>query len=278
MAEAVGLALAGAGLLSLFSTCLDVLDIIDTASSYGRDVSLLNQMFDNQRYQLVMWANACFRSPASFDRRLLDALPRAQIQNNLNCVHLLLEDESRLQKQFGLNKARQINTAAVTTPQNAVFQHAFVVFRNRIRQTQQTASLKEIVRWSIRDRKKFLELINFLKTYIDGLWDVAKSLGLGYLQRQEAEATMHTLPDEVSQSVAAPAVISGDPLSDAALARNLRRLSLADQTRPQLQLPAMSYGSSLESKRQEGQAVAVLFVDYGNSCQSVLDFICGRPD
>ena len=114
-----------------------------------------------------------------------------------------------------------------------------------------------------------MDLINFLQTYIDGLWDVTKFLGTGNLQREAMEATMDALPNETSQSVAAPAVLHGDPLSDAALARQMRQLGRADQTQSTLLMPNASLVQSAISHAKQLGLVSVLFVDYGNSCEYI---------
>ncbi|KAK5047545.1 hypothetical protein LTR84_006642 [Exophiala bonariae] len=279
MAEAVGLALAGVGLIGLFTTCLDVLEMVDVSSSFGRDITLMNQMFDSQRYRLLMWAQVCYSSPTKLVSGLELALARSQIENNLNCIVLLFQDESRLKNHFGLSRAQPVHGALRQGP-NAVFQDSFAQFCESIRQVsvdhaiqptqldesiqkkQKEASLIQLVRWSVRDRKKFLELISFLKTFIDGLWEVADSIGLRGRERQQAETTIDALSHDDNLAVAAPAMIASDPLADAAVVQRLSRLDLANQRKPQLPTP------TIELQQQTHDVISVLFVDYGNSCRS----------
>jgi hypothetical protein len=68
--EPVGLALGAAGLLTAFNSCLDALELIDLGKAHARNVTFLEQLFDNLQYRLVAWAKTNFPSvdhPGSFE-------------------------------------------------------------------------------------------------------------------------------------------------------------------------------------------------------------------
>jgi hypothetical protein len=227
-----------------------------------------------------MWAQVCYSSPDLTVSGLGAALARAQIKNNLNCIALLFRDESRLNTYFGLRKTEIASTSVSQAPK-AVFQDLFVSFceavrraGNRpevrptlteelIRQRQEHASWIQLFRWSVRDRKKFLELVSILTTLINGLWDVVNSVGLQSSERQQAEATINSLSHADHMAVAASATIASDPLADAAVVQRLSRLSVADQSVPQQ--PEIN----VDPQRQDLAIISVLFVDYGNSCEPI---------
>ncbi|KAL5592213.1 hypothetical protein FOVSG1_011102 [Fusarium oxysporum f. sp. vasinfectum] len=101
--EPVSAALGAAGLLGLVSTCLDVLAVIDSTRAFGKTYMLLAQKFDNQRYRLITWAKATYPSPQAMRPELVrEQGRRDQITNNLGCIALLFEDESRLKRKYGL--------------------------------------------------------------------------------------------------------------------------------------------------------------------------------
>ena len=54
MADAAGLAI---GIISLWKTCVQVFDIVDSSKKYGMDFELLRLKLEVERIRLLMWGD-----------------------------------------------------------------------------------------------------------------------------------------------------------------------------------------------------------------------------
>jgi len=99
--EPVGLALGAAGLLTAFNSSLEALELIDLGKAHAKDVTLLEQLFDNQQYRLVAWAKTNFPSIHQTNAKLLSDEVKQRLMKNLACIALLFHDRNRLGRLYG---------------------------------------------------------------------------------------------------------------------------------------------------------------------------------
>ncbi|TKA69056.1 hypothetical protein B0A49_12439 [Cryomyces minteri] len=248
MAEAIGLALGAVGLLSVFSTCLEAFDLIDLGRSHGRDVTLLEQKFDNQR--------------------LNEPEIKERINKNLSCIALLLGDEGRLKRKYGLRQASQNQALTTARESTRAFQDSFAEFMRNVAKRQQQTSSAKVAKWAIRDRAKFEKLVEDIKDFIDGLDECTRFLDIRSIQRSLVERDIAALPDEVRKRVEDASSEYGDLVSNAAAEiRAQRVLGWSEQVQANGSEITTS-ASSFENLAMDDPVISVLFVDFGNSCRS----------
>ena len=164
------------GLASLFSTCIQCFDYIDSAKSYGRDFELLTTKLEIQKTRLLMWGQSA--GVAFVDgpiERLWwwdSPLCRPVIQSILECIHVLFEDTRRLSNRYG---PRQSKEARAQPNHKAAFD-LFSIFKVRMEERQRQAGVASKARWAIHDKAKFKNLIDDLGHFIDGLEQITNSI------------------------------------------------------------------------------------------------------
>lgn len=239
--EPIGFAL---GIASLFTTCVDCFELVQSGRYLGQEYHLLETKFINQRIRLVAWGKACgFTDPSGYDTQI-DENKEVHDAIESSLLHLigLLRDGDKLKRKYGLRDADQ--TAGGGSP-NALIQatHTWPLlagqsaittltqklakFRERTNATQQQANLWSKARWAIKDKEKFAGLVQHLRDLIEDLESLTVGLHLEHRQRelirQEVEA-IREIP--VLESIEEARVGRLDPVSDAA---SLRLWSVRDR-------------------------------------------------
>lgn len=59
MAEPIGLALGFAGLVGVFTSCVECFKLVQVFQSRGRDYTTLQTILDNQQFHFMVWGQAC---------------------------------------------------------------------------------------------------------------------------------------------------------------------------------------------------------------------------
>ena len=59
MAEPIGLALGFAGLVGIFTSCVDCFKLVQVYQRRNRDFDILQTMLDNQQFHFMAWGRAC---------------------------------------------------------------------------------------------------------------------------------------------------------------------------------------------------------------------------
>lgn len=101
--EPVGLAVGIAGLAGLFTTCLECFNIVQRGRYFGRDHSILEAKYANQRLRLQTWGRAC--GFADGDSRTI--LPWNEdvwltVETTLHHMVDLFQDHNSLHSRYGL--------------------------------------------------------------------------------------------------------------------------------------------------------------------------------
>ncbi|KAK8015898.1 aaa family atpase protein [Apiospora marii] len=241
--EPIGVAL---GIASLFTTCVDCFELVQSGRYLGQEYHLLETKFINQRIRLVAWGKACgFTDPNGYDRQI-DENKEVHDAIESSLLHLisLLRDGDKLKRKYGLRDADQTASgipspnALLNAPQTwpllaggqsavASLTQKLAKFRERTKATQQQANLRSKARWAIKDKDKFADLVQHLRDLIEDLEGLTAGLHLEHRQRelirQEVEA-IREIP--VLESIEEARVGRLDPVSDAA---SLRLWSVRDR-------------------------------------------------
>jgi hypothetical protein len=266
--DPVGAALGAAGLLMAFNSCLEGLELIDIGKSHARDITLLEQLFDNQQYRLLTWAKSCFPSVEDYDPRLREPEIHERLVNNLTCIALLFQDRERLRKRYGLKESTSAGNGEGT--RLLPFQRRFEQFIESLQQRQKAAGLSTVSKWAIRDRRKFRELIDDLSRFIADIESSTQFLDKQHVQRRMVDLEIATLTDDERRLVAEATSEYGDIVSGAATefqTRSSQTVYEVDKIRSDsMYLNPLPHAETLF--QDEENTISVLFADHGNSCAS----------
>lgn len=257
--EPVGVAIGALGLVGLFSTCIDGFQLVERGKYLGKDFNLLETKFCNQRLRLKAWGEACGlmdTKNGGYDSRLDEAELRANIERTLNHIMITLQNERLLANKYGLKEYQAIPKRTYLTHQAVgpisrmhldptTWREKFNGFKHRIDTTQKQAPLRAKARWTIGDRKKFVELVHDLKDLIDdleGLTAFAEFSDIVKRQREIIGQKVATVTDvEALASMEEARMGPLDAVSDAA---TFRLSQLCQQ--PLLEERLVSEGAALE--------------------------------
>lgn len=176
MAEAVGLAIGVAGLAGLFSTCLDLFDVVQLGRARDRDSRLLHLKLENQFARFGLWGETI--RITDLDRsELRSSLPyiRRLIERNMDHIIALFSESETFTARHGLARIndRALQSSSHNAPGN--------LFRRLLEPQSATQAsgpsrssggghnIILAVRWAVVDRQKYLCLVNDLKDLIDVL-------------------------------------------------------------------------------------------------------------
>jgi hypothetical protein len=218
LVEPISLSIGAVALASLFTTCLDCLDMIDAGRNFSRDLEIALAKLEAQRAIFLVWGNTIGLDNGGrhFDEELLGPGIQMTMKRLLCCIVSLFEDSKKFRKRYGLKKA----TALEITCASEHTSTGLETYRSRVRLFQKQASFTTKFRWAVHDRKRFTALITDLKDLIDQLRDVTSSIADLGRQRQVLVAEISSMSDTHSLDVLEEALRDDDPeLSEVASQR-----------------------------------------------------------
>jgi hypothetical protein len=222
--EAAGLGVGVVAFMTLFSACIECFDCVDRARNCKRDAQILVAKLLIQKCRLQIWGDFVGVADPDQSAELRDVLRQtmaldAQIRLCLENIKLLFTDSERLIKDYGLE-------AAVSGSDTNQEQHLLddevsnlasklelcLPFRPRL---QARTQKRQRFLWAIRDKDRFIALVEDVRDFVDGLYDVIpaikprhKRLVARSIQSIEdldvlglaQEATQHDYPGEYTLS------------------------------------------------------------------------------
>jgi len=202
MMEAAGLALGIVALAGLFSTCIELFDIIDTSQNYHTDSGILLTRFEVEKTRFLIWGKAVgILEPFDTHRdpQLASLEIRATIKNVLTCLHCMFTDIEKLRAKYGLDQAENVLSPLKERRNDVEYisKNAMTRFRAKVspsRNTRWETSFIKTLRWAVRDCKKFRAMISDLRELVDSLECLVPHT---QIQRQELIQTeIDALPEE----------------------------------------------------------------------------------
>ena len=167
--EPISLSTSAIALASLFSTCIDCFDYVESVKSYGRDFELMSTKLKTQKTRLLLWGqSAGFTASEGLIGRVWwwqSPLCRPVIERILQCIHVLLEDTHRLQVRYVIKQLKDAKGQSI----RKTALHRFSMFRVRMGNRQDQTSIVRKALWAIHDKAKFENLINDIRQFVDGL-------------------------------------------------------------------------------------------------------------
>ena len=179
--EPIGLAIGAITLASLFTECIECLDLIELAcSSSERDLTIQLCKLNIIKHQFMVWGESIGHlSPDEGRDGVLDQVKGHQeIKDVLQQISILLQDVEELKTRYGVevdstNDGGQSHYIEVSRRRRDIFkQHPIVEFLSRLATHQRKSTIITKTRWAIRDSTKFEALVKNLD------WFVTKLIGI----------------------------------------------------------------------------------------------------
>lgn len=183
MAEVTGLAVGALGLIGLFSSCLDCLELIQIGRSFAKENAVLCTKYEVEKERFLIWGDAA--GICNTDKPHQNSLDRKWISSVtdqiLLTLKLLFEDTAKLQSRYGLRPIKSVDLPEsgqdfLKTWHFQSFRRHFAAFQARIVRDQKQQSFIRKVRWAVTDQKKFLALVEDIRQLIDGLQEITPDL------------------------------------------------------------------------------------------------------
>ncbi|KIM96767.1 hypothetical protein OIDMADRAFT_44348 [Oidiodendron maius Zn] len=197
-----GLALSAVSVAALFTTCIECFDIVVAGKNFSEDYEQLFALFSVQRARFGLWGESVGFVPNPNDGRRLQykkSLDRPDIRPGveriLHNIRSLLDEAGRVDDRYGLKAEISRGSEVSTSRGMTLFKGSFDLFKSQLRKHQRQTSTWNVTRWAIHDAKKFEDMINRLKDFVDGLESITKSLGLLEEQHARLREEIDTISD-----------------------------------------------------------------------------------
>ncbi|KAJ3545091.1 hypothetical protein NM208_g2684 [Fusarium decemcellulare] len=172
--EAVGLA---AGILPIFTLCLDYFQLYKTAQASSDDSQILLYKLDCEHESFLIWGE---KHGVFDEQKTMEMNPgqdqrdkTAKVTTALNLIHGLLSDAEKLRERYGVGVST--TTQAEDLPQEPYPSNSGLKrlkwFRKKPGDAQ-SLSLVQKTRWAINDKAKFQHLITDLHDLVDSLYKI----------------------------------------------------------------------------------------------------------
>jgi HET-S-like prion-inhibition and propagation protein len=138
MTDPVGAALGVAGLFGLFNTTLEVVELISLGRAYAKDYEIIQTKFEVQKIRLITWGiSVRLLESDNYDGRLESPIIRPTTERILNNIKLLLSDEKKLSRLYGL----RVDDDRLALSSKVIFREIYRRFQERLLRTQKTSSI-----------------------------------------------------------------------------------------------------------------------------------------
>lgn len=169
--EAAGLAIGVAGLVGLFSACLDVVEKVDSYRDFGVESDALLARFQADKIRFRQWGQDAGidqdKLTESHNKRLDDVSVRSAIDQILRGIKGLVGEIDR-----SALFAREL-TGLKTTESNSI--HLTGV--NLEQQQQRVSSRRSRLGWALRGKARYLALVESFDVLVQKLYDLVPPAG-----------------------------------------------------------------------------------------------------
>ncbi|KAL8754830.1 MAG: hypothetical protein Q9199_004073, partial [Rusavskia elegans] len=228
--EPVSLSIGAVGLISLLTTCVECFEYIDAAKTCGRDLELLTTKFSIEKARLLIWGESVGISStnATGSNKVESPHFRSIVEKILSCIRMLFEDKNALTVRYGLkpmsNDASSPSLALVGPSASGDslglplrLKASYIRFKARIEQNHKQTTTTKKTRWAIRDRQKFMSLVEDIHQFINGLEAITDSVEMATKRAALVREELSTVEDPEDLRLIAEASVEGNQQwSDAA--------------------------------------------------------------
>ena len=174
--EPAGLTLGAIALASLFTECIQCLDVIELARSSEKGLKTQVCKLSFIKRQFMVWGESIgLLSPDEGRDDVLDQVQgRQEIEDVLHQISILLKDAEKLKTKYGVDidstDDKQSDRIEVSRSRRDIFKtNPLVEFINRLAAHQRKSTILSKTRWAIRDSKKFESLVGDLDWFVTKL-------------------------------------------------------------------------------------------------------------
>ncbi|KAG0633045.1 prion-inhibition and propagation-domain-containing protein [Tuber brumale] len=195
--ESIGVALGIAGLAGLFTTCLQLFDLVSTAESHGSACQTLLCKLEVEQVLLLKWGEAvgifnpqssdCEERNETYNKRLGDTPIRRAVFNILSCLKTTLEDTNNLVAKYGLQPLQSEDEAFDSSPPQSAFRVTHEKLQQLLKLIKQQASFPRKTRWVVRDKAKFELLIVEIRGFNESLGRLLPEVAMIQQENTRAE-------------------------------------------------------------------------------------------
>lgn len=228
--EPVSLSIGAVGLISLLTTCVECFEYIDAAKACGRDLELLTTKFSIEKARLLIWGESVGISStnATGSNKVESPHFRPIVEKILNCIRMLFEDTNALTVRYGLkpmsNDASSPSLALARPSASGEtlglplrLKASYIRFKSRIEQNHKQTTTSKKTKWAIRDRQKFMSLVEDIHQFINGLEAITDSVEMATKRAALVREELSTVEDPEDLRLIAEASAGGNQQwSDAA--------------------------------------------------------------
>ena len=181
--EAAGLVFGATGFAAaLFSASVDCFNFVDSCRAYGRDYEMVLTKLDIEKTRLLQWGHGVGLCSGDPQNGVPGLDSNQMVERVLNCICLLLTDADKLRSKYGMETSEVSSSApsgdmAVTSVSRSRlldFTKKYADFRRHIALRQKRTSTSAKMAWAIRESSRFALLVNDLREYINGLYEIAQ--------------------------------------------------------------------------------------------------------
>ncbi|KAK0514518.1 hypothetical protein JMJ35_003135 [Cladonia borealis] len=200
--ETAGLTIGAIALASLFTECIECLDLIELARSSEKGLKTQVCKLSIIKRQFMVWGESIgLLSPDEGRDDVLDQVKgRKEIEDVLQQISILLQDAEKLKTQYGIEldstDDRQSHCIEVSRSRRDIFkQNPIVGFISRLAAHQRRSTILTKTRWAIRDSKKFEGLVKDLDWFVTKLLAIDVSLETHIRQEMATREEVESIVD-----------------------------------------------------------------------------------
>lgn len=260
--EAAGLAIGVAGLASAFTSCVEVINLVQLARSSSKDQERLAQRVENQKLRFALWGESIYLNEPqrSF---LKDQKPQVynSIYSTMMKVRAIFGESDNLMRRYGLvhepgqwipNQAGRASYLAARPLDRLVRR---VTISRSVRNKSTSSNFKQggqpssgTIRWVVADRTKFEVMVKDLRDFIDDLEALTSSVESIRRRHQLLESGLAELP-QGELAVVAEAFETEEVPDEVSDAASMRLEVLSGISTRGGSVEIGSYGGSVQSWR-----------------------------
>ncbi|KAH8807304.1 prion-inhibition and propagation-domain-containing protein [Xylogone sp. PMI_703] len=200
MAEIIGVVSGTITLCTLLKTCLDAFDMIKEGKAQELTFRKLLVRLNIERVRLYTWGEAAglTYSPSTKKPNIIGN--ETVVKDALEIITRLLLDAGKIQARYGCLEADSgdLDDEAAMAQGPVVhlvapFSHADITAETKV--TSKGKEFLSKTRWVIHDKDKFEDLIQEIKTYVDGIYSITKPLSIIAAAEQSAKYGLYKIED-----------------------------------------------------------------------------------
>lgn len=216
MAESIGVAISGLSLATLFTNCIECMELFHLAQNFHKDYQIAAVKMILLKARLNAWGNSLGITEAGKEPSVVRCYGPAEkeaVAKALLAIKMVFEDSDELEKKYGLREST-VDDGSLDKAMNAQRNTAFREIEERFRFAtiirQSNTSIRQKMVWAIFDKKKFDVLIGHIAFFIDQLESLSLKLNVADIQQKLLDSKIQAITNRESISLLEAASAQSD--------------------------------------------------------------------